>query len=335
MSIKTRSFDASPIYAFAESKAKARNPVGKEPITPIIIITPTIRQVTRDKWDYHDGWLHSQSLVGPDLYDRNPEQWHEGIKGLIQGLEDVEDFDWDSDKRIKPNYVIWLWQPTHASLGHVDEAHVFDLTGDPPYPRNATTVTSVRITSTSLLTVGGERLPDVVESVRQIPISSELLQLSKPRVYREDPISHRQAPAGLGMHTPMRMPRVGEVHNPGTTYYWLPQPSLSQLFLESMEDRPLDCVQENPTPTMRNRRVYVLALSTLDLAQFTDPFVALTPRRLGVGEPSPKNDFIDVVEQYRSRKDEPDRCGGDGKVEVTWRTWNTEWTKPVGDIIRP
>lgn len=317
MTSRFNSFDSSRFKAFAESKVMARNPIKKESVTPIIIITPTVRQVIRHRWVYHDGWDRTQSPVGPNRYDLNPSLWQSDLQAIIDSLVGVETHDWHADGLIKPNYVIWIWQPIHESLGHVDSGHVFDLIGSPAYPRRATVVTRIRITSTSLLTGGGAPIPSFVENVRQIPINAEPLQLSRTTDFQStSPISVRLVPAGAGIDTPMRMPRIGEVYRPDGTYYWLSQPSLSQLFLEGMEDRPLDCVREEPSGLSANKLVYVRVLHEAELGQFTNPFTEESPRR--AGEKSPKDEFMATVKRYRSTKEEVDPCGGTGLVSIDW-----------------
>lgn len=334
--------------AFAESLLGARNVLAeKESVTPIIFIESTVRQVTQSRsiYKFGGGWTHEKPRVGPDRYDDDPSLWFSDITAIRQELANIENANWEGSSRIKPNFVIWLWQPIHEALAEVDRWHMRTLQGTPPYPVTpapGTVIASMRITSTALLTGTGKPIPDFIEDVRQIQINTEPLQLSSTLHHDlANPINQRQFPFGIpGTNTPMRMPRVGERIIDGVTYYWLSQVSLADLFLESMDGRSLDCVVDNPAT--RNQRTFIRSKGTdinspllkAEDKRFTNPFVRDDTRLRGTQ--SPLEDLIDAVEQYRD-SEKPNRCGGDEGVEVDSEITEGErgsWPLELLDILR-
>lgn len=319
MTIRFGSFDLSRMGAFAESPLDARYvKAKKESITPIIFLVPAIRQLPMQRWtaegvgEDHIWTGPVTTLVGNPLYDDNPGLWHQDFKRLLVEIKRFMNFDWEESVLFKPNYKIWLWQPVHSSLADVSLLHLSALVGDPPYPRVDTSVDSIDNTDTDYLfgAQGGGDKPEIIDNIVQIPINTERLLLRK--TYAS--VIEETLPAPGGMRVAMHYARVGETHIPGETTYWLSQPSLAELFINSMDDRPLDCSVREPNPNEPNRQVFLFVVRGYEspVNRFVDPFFSEDWRH--PYDITPINRLKATIENYRSKED-PD-CGGDGSVYI-------------------
>lgn len=334
-----KSFDGSRLGAFVESRAKARNVVEScISITPIIFILPTVRQLERREWRVQGGgglgyWTGPElSLAGPTRYDVDPGLWARELQELADALQADEDHNWANEGRPKPKYQISLWQPFHSNLGTRlawplgalplrENDWIDSMSNGPPPPAGPEWLSADRV------------IPSVVDIVRRIPISGELLKAKKTFVQRVT--EEELVPDGI--ETAMHTPDIGEPIVRGVDVYWRQQPSLADLFTQGMAGRAVACIQpderiiEPPPSTRRIVGLWVYDYPDTPASRFLDPFMLNGTFRRD-GEITPYDALKDRIRSHqpsvrcRGQNGECDDDSGDG----------TQRPRPVGGhLISP